>query len=681
MNFLSPGAIAIAAGLTVPPLVALYFLKLKRESKPISSTLLWRKAVEDLRVNAPFQRLRGSLLLLLQLIILALGALALGMPMFQTVETHDDTQILLVDQSASMNVIEAGGRTRLEIAKEQAKRTIDNMGEGARAMVIAFCDRATVVSSFDTDKDALKKNIDSIEPTQSTSNLGEAMSLAEAYMQNMIIGRQGEPDVEIRSNAPPAAVTLFTDGRIQDADHVALEKFNLDKIHVVTIGTRADNVGIVAMAARRHYERPQFLEVTASVRNFGPKPVKLDAALYVENNLVDIQTLELAAGPAPDGDKKSSVGEAPAVPTAPDGSEMVVAFDDIEFEGQGLVEVVLRVDDALSADDRAWTIVPDPSRTRVLIVSDNAPFFQPFQEALKESPVDIVRMKPAEYEDAPDEDIADGARSLFDVVILDRHDTARLPQGNYMFWGCVPLVDGVSVDGTVDDELIFNWDETHPILRHVSVESLNVFKWLRLKLPKEAVSLIDGATSPVMAYWAHGASQYLIIAFSLITEDHGSYSLNTYWVANPDFVVFMNNAVEYLASAIATTGKKSITPGAPVSLPLPAGTKRATVIRPDSTQDKGLPAANQMLHYGRTRLVGEYRVEPGVPGNDAFTVNLFNSQESYVRPSAQVTLGSQIVKTEAGSVLVNEPAWPYFLLGLLAVLLLEWIIYNRRIFV
>ena len=52
-----------------------------------------------------------------------------------------------------------------------------------------------------------------------------------------------------------------------------------------------------------------------------------------------------------------------------------------------------------------------------------------------------------------------------------------------MFWGCVPLLDEVSIEGKVDDELIFNWDETHPILRHVPVESMNVFEWLRVKLP------------------------------------------------------------------------------------------------------------------------------------------------------------------------------------------------------
>ena len=94
MKFLDPTTIAVAAALTIPPLVALYFLKLRRAVRMVPSTLLWKKAIEDLRVNAPFQRLRKSLLLLLQLLVLALAALALGKPMFQAAQTHEGTLIL-----------------------------------------------------------------------------------------------------------------------------------------------------------------------------------------------------------------------------------------------------------------------------------------------------------------------------------------------------------------------------------------------------------------------------------------------------------------------------------------------------------------------------------------------------------------------------------------------------------
>ncbi|MGB2985113.1 MAG: BatA and WFA domain-containing protein, partial [Phycisphaerae bacterium] len=512
MSFLNPIAIAIAGALTIPPLIALYFLKLKRNVQLVPTTLLWKRSVEDLQVNSPFQRLRSSLLLLLQLLVLVAAAVALGKPMFQTARTHEDTVIILIDQSASMGVVEGDGVSRLEKAKQQAKLCVDNMSDDARAMVIAFCDRATVVSSFDTNKHALRRKIDSIEQTQSRSSLGEAMSLAEAYTQNITIGtEEAGSDIAPESAAPPASVFLFTDGRIEDADGVALQRFDVDKIQMTTVGTRTDNVGIVAMDARRDYERPELLEVAATVQNFGCQPATVDAVLNVDGHSVDVQPVALE----PTRETGATSGSESSEP-AP-GSVRVVAFDDVEFEGGGVVEVVLRVDDALSADDRAWTIIEPPRHLRVLLVTDGNAFF--LENVLTTLPLDLERMTGSEYEKADDKLLTEGERSAFDVVILDRHSTGRLPQGNYFFWGAVPQIEGVSAGKVIDDQVIFNWDDTHPILRHVAVETLYVYEWLELNLPPEAVSLVDGETSPVIAYLTRDASQYLISAFSLITED------------------------------------------------------------------------------------------------------------------------------------------------------------------
>lgn len=677
MNFLSPMTIAIAAGLTIPPLLALYFLKLKRAVQLVPSTLLWKRTVEDLRVNAPFRRLRSSLLLWLQLLILILAAVALGKPMFRTIAEQEDTLVLLVDRSASMGVVERDGRTRLDLAKEQAKRCIDNMDGDARAMVIAFCDRATVVSSFSTDKSAIKRKIDSIEPTQSGSSLSEAISLAEAYAQNLIIG--GEDfggDVAPESAAPPATVFLFTDGRIEDADRVTIQKFDVRHMQVVNVGHRTDNVGIVSMNARRRYEQPEILEVTAAIQNFGTQPVSLDAVLYVDGRTVDIQTVTLQAGAA----SSKPPGAAPI--ESPFGSTGVVVFDDIEFEGGGVVEVRLRVDDALSADNRAWTVIAPPGNVRVLLVSDGNPFFRPLEETLRVLPVKLTTMSTGEYESAVDQDVLDGERSAFDVVVFEQHSTARLPQGNYLFFGAVPEMEGVTAGGLIDDEVLLNWDETHPILRHVAVDAIDLFSWRRLALPPEATVLIDGASSPILAYFTRDGSQFLMAAFGLIVPDEmGNYRYNTYWVHDADFIVFVYNVIQFLSSNVATTGRKSIRPGEPIELPAPPNVEEVRILRPDGRDETVPMPGRRTLHYARTRLVGIYRVEPGVEGHDTFAVNLFNSNESRVEPAGTLTLGAQVVKAQTGRMEVNKPAWPYFLIALLVLLLMEWVVYNHRVFV
>lgn len=681
MNFLSPTSIAIAAGLTIPPLLALYFLKLKRNVYLVPSTMLWKRAVEDLHVNSPFQRLRSSLLLLLQLLMLILGAIALGKPMFETAETHEDTIIVLIDQSASMAVVEKDGRTRLELAKEQASRCIDNMSDQARAMVIAFSDRARMVSSFDTDKKALKRKIDSIQQTQSSTTMGEAVSLAEAYAQNLIIG--GETfgsDIAPESSAPPASVFLFSDGNIEDAEKIALQKFDADRIHITSIGSRSDNAGIIAMEARRNYDTPEILEVTAAVQNFGEETVTMDATLYVDGNNVDVQTLTLNGAAKPDPDNNVNTTSELADPAQ--GSIVVVTFDNIEFAGSGIIEVVLQVDDALSEDDRAWTIIEEPGRVRVLLVSQSPEGYHPLRDAISGMNIEMVMMSPVEYETADETDLADGERSLFDVVIMNRYSPQRLYQGNYLFFGAIPNIDGVSTEGIVDDEIIFNWDETHPILRHVAVEALNVFEWLNLKLPPESETIIEGASSPVLSYVARNASQYLICAFGLIVEDdEGMLRINTYWPASVDFIVFIQNSISYLSSNIATGGKRSVTPGQPITLPIPPRTEQVTIHRPDNTVDKVSATQYQTIHYARTRQVGVYRVEPGLEGRDQFAVNLFNISESDVKPSSSLTLGAQLMETQAGSIVVNQPAWPYFMIALLVLLILEWVIYNLRVFV
>src|SRR5918999_2059058 len=93
---------ALAGAIAIPALLILYFLKLRRREMPVSSTILWKKAVQDLQVNAPFQRLRRNLLLLLQLLLLFLLLLALSRPVTHYTPGAGQISVMLIDRSASM---------------------------------------------------------------------------------------------------------------------------------------------------------------------------------------------------------------------------------------------------------------------------------------------------------------------------------------------------------------------------------------------------------------------------------------------------------------------------------------------------------------------------------------------------------------------------------------------------
>src|SRR6201996_8024303 len=110
-HFLSPLAAAIAAAITLPLLLVLYFLKLRRREMEVASTFLWKKAIQDLQVNAPFQKLRRNLLLLLQLLLLILLCLALSRPVSNYTPGAGKSSVILIDRSASMAAKDVNGHS------------------------------------------------------------------------------------------------------------------------------------------------------------------------------------------------------------------------------------------------------------------------------------------------------------------------------------------------------------------------------------------------------------------------------------------------------------------------------------------------------------------------------------------------------------------------------------------
>src|SRR5215813_12139109 len=126
-NTLTPWQWALLA-LVPPAILALYFLKLRRQPLEVPSTYLWKRSIEDLHVNSLWQRLRQNLLLFLQLLLVALAMLALMRPGWEGTKLDGDRFIFIIDNSASIGIIDVPkAKKRLDEAMKQVSGMIDQM--------------------------------------------------------------------------------------------------------------------------------------------------------------------------------------------------------------------------------------------------------------------------------------------------------------------------------------------------------------------------------------------------------------------------------------------------------------------------------------------------------------------------------------------------------------------------
>jgi hypothetical protein len=670
MSFLAPLAFWIAA-IVVPALLILYFLKLRRRQEVVPSTLLWRRAVQDLQVNAPFQRLRKNLLLLLQLLILAAGIIALARPIVHSEVSDESSVVLLIDRSASMNTLEEGGQTRFELAKEQAIKHAKALNRTrsrwwsffggaeaqARVMVIAFADRAVVVSPFTANMPDVVGLIEKLKPTDGRTNMREALELAEAYMAQTTIEQTTE------SAAEASRIILFSDGAVTGVEDVVLRAGSLT---LIPIGKTRDNVGITALRIQRNYERPEMLSTLLQVQNFGPEPVTTDISLYVDGRLSTVQTVELAAA--------RPRGEEAAGTSAVDDEESQISSASLSFEfalpKAALLEARLARDDALLVDNRAFVVVPPPRRLRVLLVSRQNFFLE---AALRGLSLEEYRyLTPEQYESVPDEEVELNGQSLYDVVIFDKHNTARLPAGNYIFLGAVPEIEEIAVESELEDHSLQWWDETHPILRHVALDYVFAAKGLVLKTPPQAEKLIEGPRGPVLFRYSQEGRHYLVLTFAIE---------NSTWWGKVSFPTFVQNAVLFMGSGGALAEREPLRPGDPLRIPLPADTETAKLARPDGSRVTVRADARGVARYVPDS-VGVYRVEPGIEGHDRLAVNLESAFESDVTPRESFPIGAGTkVQRGEGIRSATPEIWRWFIGAALLILFLEWYIYNRRVMI
>lgn len=632
LAFLNPWALTLLA--IVPPgILALYFLKLKRREVPISSTWLWRQAMDDLRVNSPFQRLRSQLLLFLQLLIAIVLAMGLGRPAARIGADGGRDLILILDRSGSMGATDtdAPGRTRLDRAKDEALRWIDDLSIGDQAMVLAFDEQAVQIQSLTDVKSLLRRAVGELQVEPRGSSLQDALSIASSLARSRGGGRELE-------------VVVISDGAVRDA--ISLTGIDLN-VQFVRIGSLAGapNRAITGLDRRRSLEGGESFQIFAEVANFSDQEDLVGVSMFLEDKLIDAAEIRLAAGT-----RASVLFSSPAMPG-------------------GLIRVALDGEDALAVDNEAWTLLPRREEIAILVVGTGSYFLE---NILRIDPL-VDRLRLARV--APENFRADDPTLLqHDLIIFDRASPdAPLPAGSYLFLDSIPAVEGLKRKEMTQGVEIIEWDQSHPVSRFSDLSGLTVARARPLLTRPGDRVLLQSNVGALMVELDEPKSRTLVIAFDIYDTD---------WPLQASFPIFAANAIRWLAAAGAEHRSATLRPGEVVTIPIASGATAVTVTDPTGKAHRIEPDPPEAttVSFGDTRRVGVYKLTGAALGYERLTVNLLMPSESELTAVDRLTVSGLPVFGDETPQLRNREIWWWFALAAFVVCVFEWWVYNRRVY-
>ncbi|HEV3460873.1 MAG TPA: VWA domain-containing protein [Candidatus Dormibacteraeota bacterium] len=437
MSFLAPAAAILA--LTLPAIVVLYFLKIRRPTRIVSALHLWPNQIRDRQANVPWQRLRPSWLLFLQLLaaaVLVAAAIQPALPAGAALARHS---IVLLDASASMQATDVAP-SRLEEAKHQVNALIDQLGPQDRMTVIAVGPAARIVASVTGDRDTLHRAVNAVVANNGAADLSAALALATGLV------RPGDD----------ARAYLFSDGIVQPlrASFAAGLPFPVEYHRV---GVSGENVGLTSLTVRTSAQsRAAYLHV----QNFGQQPRSITVEWRSDGHLLDVRPLTLAAAQAQD-----------LVLPVPSDATSVSAH--------------LAGNDIFALDDSATAVASTPRAFRVQLVTPGNVFLEQALRLRTDLQIDVIA--PTAYR----------ASAAYALTVFDRFSPTVLPDGPFVMVD--PPAGSVLAGGqAVGIGRVRAVDAGDPLLANVDLQDVHVARSQDLSSSTFGRPLISSLQTPLV---------------------------------------------------------------------------------------------------------------------------------------------------------------------------------------
>ncbi len=676
-SLLTPFPALLAAAIVIPAVLLLYFLRLRRSPRTVPSIMFWERAVHDLEANTPFQRLRPSWLLALQLLLLLMLIVALGRPIWGRASTVPEQLILIVDVSASMSAstsTEPNAPTRLDEAKRLASKMVSaptKSGTNPEVMIIAAGRQARVVHSYSSHTPALQTAIHAIQSTDETAVLSPALELANAFLLARSEG-SGTNESDEQTSVPNTRVVVFSDGRFGDdgpiefAGRDQVEFVNIQEpVTGTTSGLRVfQNVGIVTFSARRAYADPSAIQVLCTVLNSGEDSQQVPLRLLLDDRLIEGRVVEVP------GRTDDEAGEA----------SVVFEFDNTVG---GVLRAQIIVDqDALLADNVAGMILTPPTQSGVLLVhpDDRQPnsFLLEVLEVLDLRSVQL--MTETDYRDLEALPTLEYIRQLAPyelIMFVNASPTEVPPCATLSFGSILPFESDSALKMRESQTLsrrVLSWNRTHPIMTDVNLDPVAIADRKRIALDDSMTVLALGAGGPVIVVLESNKLRHVVVSFDLVQSN---------WPILPSFAIFLQNAIEYVTLRGQLEAGQAYRPGEPIHI---QATDPAVVEFhiTGADIDQHIPRSNVASEVdGQSTLppfaqTGLYTISGATPPTDKVAVSLLSRTESDVQPVDALLINQEPWQTGTTSPPPPRDIWKWFIGFGIALLLLEWWLYTAR---
>ncbi|GCF08886.1 vWA domain-containing protein [Dictyobacter arantiisoli] len=614
MSILVPAALAFAA--IIPIILLLYFMRPKRQERIVGSTFLWQQAMQDLQASRPWQRLRITPLLLLQLLAAIVIILILIRPAIFMSSPVSGNTIVILQSSASMQATDVAP-SRFEKAKDTINDYIGALGPGDHLSLISMARTPQVLIANSQDKGQLTNALQRATITNQDADLQQALSLAGS----LAVGQEN------------AQVIVIGDGHVLNGNQPIDTPF---PVRYLAIGTDAPNVALTTLSSRSEQGK---LIAFAQVSNYSHAQRSIPVELYTDGRLFGIKTVTLNA-------EASGSIEWGALPAQ-----------------TSLLHARLVSQDAMTSDHDAWSLVGSSIHGRVLLVTNGNMYLE---TALRlQSNVTLYTIQPSQYPKNV---------GTYDLTIFDGYAPSTMPAGNllfinppkqnYPFGSSGPLI-AVSHINAGNDPL--------NLLNNVDLSSIHTMHDShQLKPALWAQSIIGAPETPLLIAGENENRRIAVFGFDLHETD---------LPLQPAFPILILNIMNWFLPA-PVAGSGQVIAGAPVTVQSWPGADQITITGPDQQTVKVGPPF-PVTPYAHTNNVGVYQVSQRVHGqilNGAFTVNLFNANQSNLPPAHALPVNNSTNITGNKNVISRQlrEIWPWIAAILLLVLCVEWWLFSHN---